>query len=85
MKVAKSSITVYPSRLMSPNGVRAAVHEQGNILPKAYQQGCYFCGDVANALFHRLTVIKKVSESLGLLGLGEANTLPCSCCRYENN
>lgn len=64
MKVAESPITVYPGRLMSPNDVRAAVYERRNVLPKAYQQGWYLCGDVTNEFFHRLTGGEKVTESL---------------------
>lgn len=66
MKVAESEVPVYQGRLMSPNEVRTAMYQRGGVLPHAYQQSWYLCGDVSEEFFRRVESHEKITHSLNI-------------------
>ena len=66
MKVAESEVPVYQGRLMSPNEVRTAMYQRGGVLPHAYKQSWYLCGDVSEEFFRRVESHEKITYSLNI-------------------
>lgn len=66
MKLAEKNVSVFQARLLSPSEVRTEMFERGGVLPHAYQQRWYLCGDVSDEFFSRVKKHEKIVYSLNV-------------------
>ena len=66
MKLAQKNVSVFQARLLSPSEVRTEMFERGGVLPHAYQQSWYLCGDVSDEFFSRVERHEKIVHTLSV-------------------
>lgn len=66
MKLAERRVAVFQGRLMSANDVRSAMCGRDGVLPQAYQQSWYLCGDVSEEFFRRVAQHERIVHSLNI-------------------